>query len=64
MHGYLIDDAERIPDKGILTYRGMNVRTLWRGAAEGESLWIRRGRVALLFGKQPTARNLKDSATD
>ena len=31
VHGYLIDDAERIPDKGILTYRGINVEDLIHG---------------------------------
>ena len=31
VHGYLIDDGDKVPDKGRLTYRGMNVEDIING---------------------------------
>ena len=33
VHGYLIDDGERIPDHGKLTYRGIDVADIIHGCA-------------------------------
>lgn len=58
VHGYLIDDNERIPDVGRLTYRGIDVADLIAGAAADgrfgfeETVWL------LMFGTQPTAQQL------
>ena len=56
VHGYLIDDGDKVPDEGRLTYRGMNVSDIIAGCrAEGrfayeEIVWL------LIFGKLPDAR--------
>ncbi len=56
VHGYLIDDGVRIPDKGRLTYRGINIEDIVNGCEqEGrfgfeEVVWL------LIFGKLPTRR--------
>ena len=53
VHGYLIDDGDKVPDKGRLTYRGMNVEDIINGCrSEGrfayeEVVWL------LIFGKLP-----------
>lgn len=56
VHGYLIDDGDKIPDKGRLTYRGINIEDIVSGCqAEGrfgfeEVVWL------LIFGKLPDRR--------
>ena len=56
VHGYLIDDGDKVPDKGRLTYRGMNVEDIINGCrSEGrfayeEVVWL------LIFGKLPDKR--------
>ena len=58
VHGYLINDGERIADEGRLTYRGIDVRDIVNGClADGhfgfeEVVWL------LLFGKLPTQAEL------
>ncbi|WRS26472.1 citrate/2-methylcitrate synthase [Oscillospiraceae bacterium MB08-C2-2] len=53
VHGYLIDEGERIPQEGQLVYRGVDIRDIIDGcAAEGrygfeEVVWL------LLFGTLP-----------
>ena len=56
VHGYLIADGEKIPDKGTLTYRGIDIEDIVRGC-EGEGrfgfeevAWL------LIFGHLPTRR--------
>ncbi len=56
VHGYLIDDGDKIPDQGRLTYRGINIEDIVSGCqAEGrfgfeEVVWL------LIFGKLPDRR--------
>ena len=56
VHGYLIDDGDKVPDEGRLTYRGMNVSDIINGCrSEGrfayeEIVWL------LIFGKLPDKR--------
>lgn len=56
VHGYLIDDGEKVPDEGRLSYRGLNVTDIVNGCrAEGrfafeEVVWL------LIFGKLPDKR--------
>ncbi len=56
VHGYLIDDGDKVPDKGRLTYRGINIEDIVAGCqAEGrfgfeEIVWL------LIFGKLPNRR--------
>ena len=56
VHGYLIDDGDKVPDKGRLTYRGINIEKIVEGCErEGrfgfeEVVWL------LIFGKLPDRR--------
>ena len=56
VHGYLIDDGDKVPDEGRLSYRGMSVTDIVNGCrAEGrfafeEVVWL------LIFGKLPDKR--------
>ena len=59
VHGYIIEDDEKVPHEGRLTYRGINIRDIISGAqsenrfAFEEVIWL------LLFGKLPTASQLQ-----
>lgn len=59
VHGYLIDDGDKVPDKGRLTYRGIDIEDIVNGcAAEGrfgfeEVAWL------LIFGELPDQRQYK-----
>ncbi len=59
VHGYLIDDGDKVPDQGRLTYRGIPVTDIVEGCrAEGrfgfeEAAWL------LIFGKLPDQRQYK-----
>ena len=54
VHGYLINDGERVADEGRLTYRGIDIKEIVNGClTDGhfgfeEVVWL------LLFGKLPT----------
>lgn len=56
VHGYLIDDGVKVPDKGVLTYRGIDVEDIITGCmSEGryvfeEIVWL------LIFGQLPTEK--------
>lgn len=56
VHGYLINDGDKVPDEGRLVYRGMDVLDIVEGCrAEGrfafeEVVWL------LIFGKLPNQR--------
>ena len=58
VHGYVLNEGERAPVEGSLTYRGYNIADLVNGArADGrfgyeEIAWL------LLFGKLPTEKQL------
>jgi len=58
VHGYVLNEGERFPVEGQLTYRGIDINDLINGCqAEGrygyeETAWL------LLFGKLPTAAQL------
>ncbi len=59
VHGYLIDDGDKVPDKGRLTYRGIDIEDIVNGcAAEGrfgfeEIVWL------LIFGELPDQRQYR-----
>ncbi|HIU32274.1 MAG TPA: citrate/2-methylcitrate synthase [Candidatus Caccousia avistercoris] len=58
VHGYLIDDGERVPDEGRLTYRGIDVRDIVEGCQRENRFGYEEVAWLLLFGKQPTRRQL------
>lgn len=59
-HGYIVNEGERVPDEGVLGYRGYDMRQLVESyAAEGrygfeECIYL------LFFGALPTASQLAD----
>ena len=58
VHGYLINDGERVPDEGKLTYRGIDVREIVEGCARENRFGYEEVAWLLLFGKQPTRDQL------
>jgi len=58
VHGYLIDDGDRIPDEGILTYRGIDIQEIVNGCIEENRFGYEEVAWLLLFGKQPTKEQL------
>ena len=54
VHGYLIDDGDKVPDEGRLTYRGIDIKDIIEGCVKEnrfcyeEIVWL------LIFGKLPT----------
>lgn len=60
VHGYMIDDGERVPDVGKLTYRGIDINDLVNGCVNGNRFGYEETAWLLLFGKQPTRSQLDD----
>ncbi|MCH3972658.1 MAG: citrate/2-methylcitrate synthase [Oscillospiraceae bacterium] len=58
VHGYLIDDNERVPDKGRLTYRGIDVADIVEGCRKADRFGYEEVVWLLLFGQLPTANQL------
>lgn len=59
VHGYLIDDGNRIPDRGKLTYRGINVEDIIAGCAQDDRFGFEEVIWLLIFGTQPTQAQLE-----
>ncbi|HEX3039887.1 MAG TPA: citrate/2-methylcitrate synthase [Caproiciproducens sp.] len=59
VHGYLIADAERVPDEGKLTYRGIDVRDIVNGCSAENRFGYEEVAWLLLFGQLPTGSQLK-----
>ncbi len=60
VHGYIIDEGERIAVDGKLYYRGIDVEDLTRAAANEKRFGYEETVYLLLFGELPTADELKD----
>lgn len=58
VHGYLINDGERIADEGRLTYRGINVRDIVSACLKENRFGFEEVIWLLLFGKLPTKEQL------
>jgi citrate synthase len=58
VHGYLIADSERVPDKGKLTYRGIDLNDIVDGCIRENRFGYEEVAWLLLFGKQPTRGQL------
>ena len=60
VHGYVLDEGEKVADEGVLRYRGINVNHLVR-ACEAENRYGYEEVVfLLLFGKLPTKEMLNN----
>lgn len=59
VHGYYSSDGERIPDKGKLTYRGIDVADIVSGCAADRHFGFEEVTWLLLFGELPTKEKLE-----
>ena len=59
VHGFLIADGERIPDKGKLTYRGYDVYDIINACVEEDRFGFEEVAWLLLFGSLPDESHLK-----
>lgn len=60
VHGYIIDDQDRIPDNGRLSYRGVNVSDIVRGYQADGRLGFEEVVYLLLYGDLPTSGQLDE----
>lgn len=58
VHGYLVDEGEKVPDKGKLLYRGINLEELVRGFQQDKRFGYEETSYLLLFGKLPNKEEL------
>lgn len=59
VHGYLVDEGEKVPDKGKLIYRGINLEELVRGFQRDGRFGYEETSYLLLFGKLPSKSQLE-----
>ena len=58
VHGYVLDEGEKVADEGILRYRGINVNKIVAGCEADERYGFEEVVYLLLFGKLPTKEML------
>lgn len=58
VHGFRVVDNERIPEDGILKYRGMDVTEIVNGCVKEDRFGFEETCYLLLFGKLPTKSQL------
>ena len=58
VHGYIMDEGEKIPDQGRLRYRGINVETLVKGFQAEKRFGFEETAFLLLFGHLPSNEEL------
>ena len=58
VHGYLIDDAVRVPDRGRLTYRGVDINKIVDACVAENRFGFEEVVWLLLFGSLPTRSQL------
>jgi citrate synthase len=63
VHGYIIDEGERIPVDGKLFYRGIDVEDIVYYAAQENRYGFEEATYLLLFGNLPTQKELDDFST-
>lgn len=56
VHGCVIDDGEKAPDEGRLTYRGININDIIEGCRKEDRFGFEEVVWLLIFGKLPTRR--------
>lgn len=60
VHGYIMDEGERIPDKGRLLYRGIDVWEIVQGFQKEGRYGFEEVSYLLLFGELPTRERLRE----
>jgi citrate synthase len=59
VHGYILSDHEKVPDEGVLTYRGYNIEELLGGTDETSRYCFEEICYLLLNGDLPTQSKLE-----
>lgn len=59
VHGYIINEGEKTPEEGKLTYRGINVREIVGACDREDRFGFEEAAYLLLFGALPTAAQLE-----
>ncbi|MBE6757763.1 MAG: citrate/2-methylcitrate synthase [Ruminococcaceae bacterium] len=60
VHGYVLDEGEKFPVEGRLTYRGQNIEDLVENCMAEKRFGFEEVVWLLLFGSLPTAKQLRD----
>lgn len=60
VHGYIVDESEKVPVDGILRYRGIDVGDITDGFQKSGRLGFEETVYLLLFGELPTNSDLSD----
>jgi len=60
VHGYVLDEGEKMADEGILRYRGINVTDIVKGCEKGDRYGFEEVVYLLLFGMLPTESELSE----
>ena len=58
VHGYIIDENEKVPDEGRLRYRGIDIRQIVKGCQKMKRPGFEEVAYLLLFGQLPTEERL------
>ncbi|MCP4297215.1 MAG: citrate synthase, partial [Proteobacteria bacterium] len=64
VHGYIMEEGDKIPVKGRLRYRGYNVKDLVRGFQADKRHGFEETAFLLLFGALPQNQDLSDFVND
>lgn len=60
VHGYIIDEEDKIPDEGCLRYRGINVSEIINNCKNENRFGFEEAAYLLLFGNLPDKKELED----
>lgn len=60
VHGYISDEGDKIPDKGCLRYRGIDVSEIIENCEEDGDFGYEEAAYLLLFGNLPTEEKLEE----
>lgn len=58
VHGYIIDENEKVPDEGRLRYRGIDIKSIIKGCQKMKRPGFEETAYLLLFGELPTKERL------
>lgn len=60
VHGYTIENGTKIPDKGILTYRGIDVKEIVKDCQDNKRFGFEEVCYLLIFGELPNKDRLEE----
>ena len=58
VHGYIVDESEKVPDEGRLRYRGIDINDLVKGCQKMKRPGFEEVAYLLIFGELPTKERL------